>query len=56
LHNVNGNAAKGFGASGIVIIAYRGSKAWATGGTIDSTSRPGWYLHIFTGSGTFTTL
>lgn len=56
LHSSNGNASKGFGASGIVIIAYQATRAWATGGTINSTTRSGWYLHIFTGSGTFTTL
>jgi hypothetical protein len=63
LHPVNGGASKGFGASGIVIIAYDGRQtngaapqAWATGGTIDTTTRPGWYLHVFTGSGTFTTI
>jgi hypothetical protein len=39
-----------------VVIAYQSSTAKATGGTIDTTTRPGWYLHIFTGSGTFTTL
>lgn len=56
LHNANGNAAAGFGASGIVIIAYRSPVALATGGTINTTARTGWYLHIFTGSGTFTTV
>ena len=63
LHPINGGASKGFGASGIVIIAYDGTQlngatpqAWATGGTINTTARPGWYLHIFTGSGTFTTI
>jgi hypothetical protein len=28
--------------------------AQATGGTIDTTSRPGWIIHAFTGNGTFT--
>ena len=29
---------------------------FGTSGTINTTTRPGWYLHVFTGSGTFTTL
>jgi hypothetical protein len=55
LHPINGGASKGFGASGIVIIAYNSPTQKAAGGTIDTTTRSGWYLHIFTGSGTFIT-
>ena len=40
----------GDGGNGVVIIAYRGPQR-ATGGTIDSTSRPGYTLHKFTTDG-----
>ena len=38
------------GADGVVIIAYKGPQR-GTGGTIDTTSRPGYTLHKFTTSG-----
>jgi hypothetical protein len=41
------------GGSGIVIIAYSGAQN-ATGGTISTSSRPGYTVHTFTSSGTFT--
>jgi hypothetical protein len=46
----------GEGGSGIVVVAYKGPQR-ATGGTIDTTSRPGFTLHRFTSTGnsTFTT-
>jgi len=46
----------GEGGSGIVIVAYKGPQR-ATGGTVDTTSRPGFTLHKFTSTGnsTFTT-
>lgn len=51
-----GDVNSGAGAQGgRVIIAYRGSPR-ATGGTIDTTSRPGWTVHIFAVNGTFTPL
>ena len=46
--NVNQN-----GGSGIVLIAYPGEQI-AIGGTVDTTSRPDWTIHAFTGAGTFT--
>jgi len=48
---VGGSA--GSGGSGVFIIAYTGSVAMATGGTIDTTSRAGYVLHIFNSSGSF---
>ena len=44
------------GGSGIVIIAYQGTAAKATGGTISTSSRAGYVVHTFTSSGTFTVL
>lgn len=44
----------GNGGSGIIIIAYPGTSPRATGGTISTTSRPGYVVHTFTSSGTFT--
>lgn len=41
----------GSGANGVVIIAYPGSQAAATGGTISTTSRPGYVVHTFTNPG-----
>ncbi len=41
----------GTGGSGIVIIAYQGSQI-GIGGTVDTTSRPGYTLHRFTTTGT----
>lgn len=41
----------GIGGSGIVIIAYRGPQR-GIGGTVDTTSRPGYTLHRFTTIGT----
>jgi len=41
----------GDGGSGIVIIAYKGPQR-GIGGTIDTTSRPGYTLHKFTTTGT----
>ena len=41
----------GNGGSGIVIIAYKGPQR-GIGGTIDTTSRPGYTLHKFTTTGT----
>ncbi len=40
------------GGSGICLIAYPGPPA-ARGGTVDTTSRPGWTIHAFTSTGTF---
>jgi len=40
------------GGSGIVIIRYAGAQR-ATGGTIDTTSAPGYTIHKFETSGTF---
>lgn len=45
--NVNQN-----GGSGIALIAYPGEQI-ALGGTVDTTSRPGWTIHAFTSTGTF---
>jgi len=46
----------GEGGSGIVVVAYKGPQR-ATGGTVDTSSRPGFTLHKFTSTGnsTFTT-
>ena len=44
----------GSGGSGVVIIAYPGAVARATGGNIDTSSRSGYVVHTFTSSGTFT--
>ena len=44
------SATGGDGGSGVVIIAYKGPQR-GTGGTIDTTSRPGYTLHKFTTSG-----
>jgi hypothetical protein len=44
------------GGSGVVIIAYPGTVAKATGGSISTVSWPGWVVHTFTTSGTFTVL
>ena len=45
----------GEGGSGIVVVAYKGTTARASGGTIDTTSRPGYVLHKFTSNDTFYT-
>jgi hypothetical protein len=39
-----------------VIVAYPGTVARATGGTISTLSRPGYVVHAFTTSGTFALL
>jgi len=45
----------GNGGSGVVIIAYKGTTARATGGSISTTSRPGYVVHTFTsGTNNFT--
>ncbi len=50
----NGNGGQGYaGVDGIVILAYKGPQR-GTGGTIDSTSRPGYTLHKFTTPGPHT--
>jgi len=50
----NGNGGAGIaGVDGIVIIAYKGPQR-GTGGTIDTTSRPGYTLHKFTTPGPHT--
>ena len=41
------------GADGIVVVAYKGPQR-GIGGTIDTTSRPGYTLHIFTTAGSDT--
>jgi len=52
----NSNNKGGEGGSGIVVVAYKGPQR-ATGGTVDTSSRPGFTLHKFTSTGnsTFTT-
>lgn len=50
LHPADGGRASGSGGSGVCIIAYEGP-AVATGGTIDTTTRAGYTMHIFTGGG-----
>lgn len=52
--SATGVSAGGDGGSGIVIIAYKGTTPRATGGTISTTSRPGYVVHTFTSSGTLT--
>jgi hypothetical protein len=47
---VTGNSG-GNGGSGIIIIAYQGPQR-GIGGTVDTTSRPGYTLHRFTTTGT----
>ena len=47
------NSNQGAGGSGVVIIAYPGTTAKATGGIINTTSRPGYVVHTFTSSGVF---
>ncbi len=42
-------------AAGVVIIAYEGAQKF-TGGSVSTTSRPGWTVHTFTSSGTFSRL
>jgi len=54
LHRINGGNSVGSGGNGIVLVSYQSPFAQATGGTIDTTSRPGWIIHAFTGNGTFT--
>lgn len=50
----NGNGGAGYaGKDGIVILAYKGPQR-GTGGTIDTTSRPGYTLHKFTTPGPHT--
>ena len=41
----------GNGANGVAIIAYPGTQAVATGGTISTESRPGYVVHTFTSPG-----
>ena len=43
----------GEGGSGIVVVAYKGPQR-ATGGTIDTSSRPGFTLHKYTSTGNST--
>ena len=50
---VGNGGAGGAGYNGIVIVAYKGPQR-GTGGTIDSTSRPGYTLHKFTTPGPHT--
>ena len=50
---VGNGGAGGPGKDGIVIIAYKGPQR-GTGGTIDTTSRPGYTLHKFTTPGPHT--
>jgi hypothetical protein len=47
----NGGTIGGNGGSGIIIIAYQGPQR-GLGGTVDTTSRPGYTLHTFTTTGT----
>ena len=48
----NSNSNTGYaGGSGIIIIAYQGPQR-GVGGTVDTTSRPGYTLHKFTTTGT----
>ena len=42
------------GGSGIVIIAYAGGSALYTGGSVSTSSRPGYVVHTFTSSGSLT--
>ena len=51
--NASSNVLGGTGSAGVVIIAYPGTVAKATGGTISTSSRPGYVVHTFTISGTF---
>jgi hypothetical protein len=44
----------GNGANGVVIFAYPGGAAAFSGGTVDTTSRPGYVLHKFDAVGSFT--
>ena len=46
-----GGVPSGAGGSGIIIIAYQGPQR-GVGGTVDTTSRPGYTLHKFTTTGT----
>ena len=46
-----GGTIGGNGGSGIIIIAYQGPQR-GLGGTVDTTSRPGYTLHTFTTTGT----
>ena len=46
-----GGTIGGNGGSGIIIIAYQGPQR-GVGGTVDTTSRPGYTLHTFTTTGT----
>ena len=46
-----GSGTGGAGGSGIIIIAYQGPQR-GIGGTVDTTSRPGYTLHKFTTTGT----
>ena len=46
-----GNTTGSNGGSGIIIIAYQGPQR-GVGGTVDTTSRPGYTLHTFTTTGT----
>ena len=46
-----GYSVGGNGGSGIIIIAYQGPQR-GVGGTVDTTSRPGYTLHTFTTTGT----
>lgn len=48
---VNMLGQSGAGGSGIIIIAYQGPQR-GVGGTVDTTSRPGYTLHKFTTTGT----
>ena len=48
---VNTLGQSGAGGSGIIIIAYQGPQR-GVGGTVDTTSRPGYTLHKFTTTGT----
>jgi len=48
-----GNVTGGTGGSGVVIIAYPGTSPIAVGGTISTTSRPGYVVHTFLTSGIF---
>jgi hypothetical protein len=54
LHRFDNGNTVGIGGKGIVLIRYQASIALASGGTIDTTSSPGYVIHAFTDSGTFT--
>ena len=48
----NGGSGAGDGGSGVIVVAYPGG-ARGTGGSISSSSRPGWTVHVFEGTGAY---